>query len=337
MPLGAERGVETQTRRQEWSGRARPWVIFVARRIAVAVVGIVAILFVTFTAVRLIPGDAVLASVNPALVTTEYLAARRQELGLDLPWHLAFLQYASQALQLNFGTSFAYNRPVIDVLAPRAEMTALLAGCGFAIAVLLAIPAGMLAAIAQRRRRFPLFQRSFTGISGFLSAVPEYLLAVALVFLFAVTLRLLPVAGATSILSLVIPALAIGLAGAGILSRIVRNSTQRVLAEDFVRTAFSSRLRPSRIYLRHVLPNVLPAVLTYAGIVLGGLLGGTMVVETVMAWPGLGVAMADAVTTLDYPMVQGVVTMAATAVLLVNIVVDLTLAVIDPRSKLLES
>lgn len=180
-----------------------------------------------------------------------------------------------------------------------------------------------------RRRRGEL---AFTGVTGFLGAVPEFLLAVGLIAAFAVAWPLFPVASRGGVDSYVLPVLALTVVPAASLSRIVRVETLRVLGEDYMRTARAKRL-PARLrYLRHALPNLLTSSLTLGGLLFSSLLAGTVLVENVFAWPGLGTTIVQAITEKDYPLVQGVVLVYGAAALLITFVVDVAVAVADPQS-----
>jgi peptide/nickel transport system permease protein len=165
-----------------------------------------------------------------------------------------------------------------------------------------------------------------------IGALPEYLAGTFLAFVFAVWLRLLPVAGDAGWSSLVLPALAIALRPSAVLARIVRVETLNVLAQDYMRTARSKRLPVRLIYLRHTLPNVTTAALSIGGLLFAGLIGGAVVVENVFARPGLGTALVSAVMNRDYPVIQGLILMIGVAVAFVNLMVDVLQGILDPRS-----
>ena len=173
--------------------------------------------------------------------------------------------------------------------------------------------------------------------TGGLAAIPSFLLAVGLVYLFAVTFQIFPVAGRAGVSSYVLPVAALALAPIAALSRIVRVEGLRVLGQDYIRTARGKRLPARIVYVRHALPNTLTPTLTLAGLLLGGLVAGTVLVENIFAWPGLGTSLVQAVAQKDYPTVQALAVVFGTVVLLANFAVDIALGVIDPRSTILES
>jgi peptide/nickel transport system permease protein len=169
------------------------------------------------------------------------------------------------------------------------------------------------------------------------ATIPEFLLAVGLVWVFGVQLGWFPVAGRGGPSSYVLPVLSLAAGPAAVLARIVRIEMASVLNADYIRTARAKRLPPRRIYLRHALPNAVTASLTIGGLLLSSLVAGTVLVENVFAWPGLGSTIVQSILSKDYPVVQGVVLVYGTGVLLVNVAVDVALALLDPRSAIRES
>jgi peptide/nickel transport system permease protein len=193
-----------------------------------------------------------------------------------------------------------------------------------------------MAVLTRGGRRRPA-ELGFTSTSVVLGAIPEFLIAVGLVYLFSVRLGWVPVAGRAGPDSFVLPVLALSVGPAAVLARIVRVETLTVLQADYIRTARAKRLSRPRIYLRHALPNALTATITIGGLLLGALVAGTVLVENVFAWPGLGSSIVASILSKDYPLVQGTVLVYGLGVLLVNLVVDVALAALDPRSTIRES
>ena len=188
-----------------------------------------------------------------------------------------------------------------------------------------------------RGGRRPRAELSFTSVSVVLAAIPEFLLAVGLVYVFAVKLAWLPVAGRGTAASYLLPTLSLAIGPAAVLARICRVELLAVLRTDYLRTARAKRLPEARIYLRHALPNAVTATITVGGLLLGGMVAGTALVENVFGWPGLGSTIVSSILSKDYPLVQGVVLVYGIGVLLVNLVVDIALALLDPRSTIRES
>ncbi len=313
-----------------------PWGMFFVRRIGSLVISIWMILTLVFFLARAIGGDAVRVSAG-INATPEYVAQRRLELGLDDPLLEQYLRFLREMIALDLGHSISTSQSVLEQLAVRFPFTAQLALLSFAVAVLVALPLGMSLAVAFENGRRPKSEALFNGVTGLFASLPDYLVGVGLIALFAVTLRLLPAAGGTGPAAYILPVATVALGIAAILSRLVKSETSRVLREDYVRTARGNRLPPSAILSRYVLPNVLTATLTYGGLLLASLLGGTIITETVFGWPGIGSLLIDSIRVYDYPMTQGIVLVIAFFSLLLMLAVDVILAIVDPRSRLLEN
>jgi peptide/nickel transport system permease protein len=208
-----------------------------------------------------------------------------------------------------------------------------LAAVALAFVLIVSVVGGMLTAHLTRDGRRPRTEFGFTIVASVLGTVPDYLLATFLTLVFAVWLTILPVAGAEGWQSLVLPALALALPSTAVLMRIVRVETLNVLAQDYIRTARSKRLPGRVVYLRHVLPNVVTATLTIGGIMFASIVGGAVVVENVFARPGLGSVLVNAVHARDYPVIQAVMLLLAVLVVCVNTIIDVLLAIVDPRTR----
>lgn len=315
---------------------ANPWTRFLARRLGRLVVSLWVVVTAAFLMLHLIPGDPVRAALGPT-ASAELVAARRAALGLDQPlWH-QYVDYLRGLFTGDLGVSVTSGLPVSQVIGDRLPATVELAVGAFVLAVVLAIPLGLLFAVLTRGGRRRPAELGFTSTSVILGAIPEFLLAVGLVWLFGVTLGWLPVAGRDGFGSYVLPTIALALGPGAILARIVRVETLSVLRADFIRTARAKRLPNAVVYLRHALPNGLTATITVCGLLLGSLVAGTVLVENVFAWPGLGSTIVASILAKDYPVVQGIVLVYGLGVLVVNLVVDIALALLDPRSTIRES
>lgn len=308
-----------------------PWFGFALRRTWRLVVSLAALVTAAFAMIHLIPGDPVRAALGPT-ADPALVDARRQSLGLDQPLPQQYGDFVGRLFQGSLGDSIGAQLPVSEIISSRLPATLQIAVPAFVLILLLAIPVGMTAAVLTRDGRRRRGELAFTGVTGFLGAVPEFLLAVGLVAAFAVAWPVLPVASQAGPASYVLPVLALTLVPAATLSRIVRVETLRVLGEDYMRTAQAKRL-PARLrYLRHALPNLLTSSLTLGGLLFSSLLAGTVLIENVFAWPGLGTTIVQAITEKDYPLVQGVVLVYGAAALLITFAVDVAVAVADPRS-----
>lgn len=308
-----------------------PWISFLMRRLVALLLIMVGIACGSFIMIRLIPGDPAIAILGTS-ATPESIAQIHRELGLDQPLLAQMLIYLSNLLHGNLGLSFNTRQPVAQLLAERIPNSLELAFASLFLVLLLGVPIGITAGAMTSNGRHRRGEVGFTSITSVVGSIPEYLTGTFLALVFAVSLRLLPVAGDQGFDSLILPMLAISLRPIALLARLVRVETLNVMAQDFMTAARSKHL-PSRIlYLRHVLPNVLTAALTIGGILFAGLIGGAVVVENVFARPGLGTALVTAVLTHDYPVLQGIVLALGVTVVAVNTLVDILLAVIDPRS-----
>ncbi|MER7753838.1 ABC transporter permease [Kitasatospora sp. NPDC097643] len=309
---------------------------FLTRRTARLLLCLAVVLTASFAMVRLVPGDPVRAALGvdaaPALV-----AARRHQLGLDQPFLTQYRHYLAGLRHGDLGTSLVTGVPVAELVRTRLPATLAIAALAFLVTLAVALPGGLLAAVLTRDGRRPRSELAFTAVTAALAGVPDFLLAAGLTALLAVGLRLLPVAGATGADSAVLPVLALALAPTAVLLRIVRVEALRVLAEDYLRTARAKRLPPARRYLRHAAPNTATAALTVAGSLLPAMIAGTVLVEKVFAWPGIGSALAQSVVAQDYPVVQAMVLILGSTVLLAGLLVDLLLALVDPRSTIRET
>jgi peptide/nickel transport system permease protein len=240
-------------------------------------------------------------------------------------------------LRGDLGVSINSQQPVSQVISDRLPATLTLAMLAFALTVIVSIPVGLAAAIWCRDGRHRIADLGFTSITGLVTAVPEFLLAVGMVFVFAVTLRWFDVAGQAGPRSYVMPVLALSAGPLAALARLIRVEALSTFGEDYIRTARAKRLPARLVYLRHALPNILTSTLTFAGLMLSSLVAGTVLVENVFAWPGMGTMIVQSITQKDYELVQGVVFTYGSGVLLVNLGVDVTLGLLDPRSTIRES
>ncbi|NMH81326.1 ABC transporter permease [Pseudonocardia xinjiangensis] len=284
---------------------------------------------------HLIPGDPVRAALG-ATASAELVAARRAALGLDAPLWLQYARYVRGLFTGEMGTSLTSGLPVSSIIGDRLLATVEIAVYAFGLAVLVAVPLGLAMAVLTRGGRRRRAELGFTGTSVVVAAVPEFLLAVGLVYVFGVRLGWVPVAGQSGPASYVLPVVALALGPAAVLARIVRVETLTVLQADFIRTARAKRLPDRLVLARHALPNALTATLTLGGLMLSSLVVGTVLVESVFAWPGLGSSMVASIVGRDYPVAQGVVLVYGAGVLLVNLLVDVALALLDPRSTIRE-
>jgi peptide/nickel transport system permease protein len=313
-----------------------PWLGFAVRRLGRLVGSVLILVSAAFLMIHLIPGDPVRGALGPAAAQS-LVDAQRASLGLDDPLWQQYLNFLHHLVTGNLGTSITTGLPVSDVIRDRLPATVELAVAAFLVAVLIAVPLGLAMGVLTRGGRRPRAELGFTSTAVVLAAIPEFLLAVGLVYVFAVTLHWFPVAGRGSVASYVLPVLSLAVGPAAVLARICRVELLAVLQTDYLRTARAKRLPAPAIYLRHALPNAVTATITLGGLLLGGMVAGTVLVENVFGWPGLGSTIVSSIIAKDYPLVQGVVLVYGVGVLLVNLAVDVALALLDPRSTIRES
>ncbi|NUR91063.1 MAG: ABC transporter permease [Nonomuraea sp.] len=294
------------------------------------------LLVASFAMIHLIPGDPVRASLGPA-APAELVQARTHALGLDRPILEQFFTYTGHLFSGNFGTSFLSGEPVQDVIMARLPNTLTLAVLATVVSMLVAVPVGMWAAIRTENGRNRGTEVTFNSVTGTAVAIPEFLYSIGLVAVFALGLHLFPPASKTGLASYVLPIAALAIGPIAMIARIARVETLRELGTDYIRLARAKRLPAIRLHLRHVLPNTLTATLTLGGLLLTSLIAGSVLVEYVFAWPGLGLKIVEAITQKDYPVAQGVILVYGAIVLIVNLVVDLVLGWLTPTSKIREA
>jgi peptide/nickel transport system permease protein len=311
-------------------------VRFAVRRLVRLAVSVWVLVTAAFVMIHLIPGDPVRSALG-LTAPPEIVELRRHQLGLDAPLLTQYVRFLRHLFAGDLGSSMTGGLPVSQVIGDRLPATVALAVAAFVVAVLLSVPLGLTMAVLTRGGRRRRTELAFTSSGVLVAAIPEFLLAVGLVYVFAVRLGWFPVAGRGGPGSYVLPVVSLAAGPAAVLARIVRVETLAVLDADYIRTARAKRLPQRTVYLRHALPNAVTATFTIGGLLLGTLVAGTVLVENVFAWPGLGSTIVQSILAKDYPVVQGVVLVYGIGVLLVNLAVDIGLALLDPRSAILES
>lgn len=314
----------------------RPALRFAVRRLLRFVVSLWVLMTAAFGMIYLIPGDPVRASLG-ITASQALVNERRHALGLDQPMLVQYGHYLAGLLSGNFGTSLASRLPVARIIADRLPATLELAVAAFVLAVVIAIPLGTVMGVLTRGGRARRAELAFTTTSVIIGAIPDFVVGVVLVWIVGVHLHWLPVAGRSGFGSFVLPVMSLAIGPAAILSRILRVEMITALQADYVRTARAKRLPALAVYLRHALPNALTATITLGGLLLSTMVAGTVLVENVFAWPGLGSTIVSSILTKDYPVVQGIVLVYGIGVLAVNLLVDIALALLDPRSTIRES
>jgi peptide/nickel transport system permease protein len=304
---------------------------YVARRLLLGLPTLVGLVVLAFSLIVVAPGDpaAELARrrAPSGEATEDDIARARAELRLDRPYTEQLVDWVAHAATGDLGTSFSTRQPVTSEIAARLPVTAQLGAAALALTLLFALPLGVIAAV---RHRSPV-DHGLRVVSLVGASVPSFFFAYLLIVLFATTLHLLPVAGRQSPASVILPAITLAVGPTAVLSRLVRAAMLEVLGEDFIRAARGRGLSEWRLIVRHALPNALVPILTVVGALVGHLLAGAVIVETIFAWPGLGKLAVDAIFQRDYTMLQGVVLFVGTVFVAVNILVDVSYAFVDPR------
>jgi peptide/nickel transport system permease protein len=301
-------------------------------RLASAAVVIFGVLCLVFFLIHLVPGDPVEVMLGESARPADR-EALRASLGLDQPLLTQFSQYLGNVVQLDFGTSLHSKRPIVDILAERLPATFELATAALFVAVLIAFPLGVMAAV----RKDTGWDHGAMAVSLIGVSIPNFLMGPLLILFFAVGLGWFPVSGREGFSSLILPAITLGTAMAAILSRMVRATLLEVLDEDYIRTARAKGLSPRIVIWRHALRNALLPVITLLGLQLGALLAGAVITEAVFSWPGIGQLIIEAIQGRDYPVVQACVLLIALTYVLVNTLTDLAYGWFDPRVRLGET
>lgn len=303
-------------------------ISYLIKRILFTLPVLFGIVIVVFFVVALIPGDAVAAMMTQIKLQPEQMANLRRQLGLDDPLLVQLGRYLGDLFRGDLGRSVFGYRPVTTLIRDNIGATLQLTVAAIAVATVIGVPLGTLAAV-RRNTAWDLggMLVALAGIS-----IPGFWLGLMLIQLFSVQLGWLPITGSgAGLKALILPAVSLGLAEAAILARLTRSSLVEALQEDYVRTARAKGLAPRRVVWRHALRGAFIPVLTMLGMQFGTLLGGTVVIENVFARQGLGTVVTRAVINRDAPVVQGVVLVAASLYVIVNLVVDVLYAYLDPR------
>ena len=311
-------------------------LIFLGRRMLLAIPSLLGVALITFVLMRFVPGDVVTSMLGDTQdVTPERMDELRRLFGLDLPVHVQFAQWFGAVLQGDLGSSLRTGRSIAGDIALRFPVTLQLTLMSLSIALAMAVPIGVTA--ARYRGRWPDYLGSGFVLVGL--ALPNFFLAILLILFFSLHLGWLPPAGYVPLLEdpaenmrrMVLPSLSLGLILAAATTRIMRSTMLEVLGRDYVRTARAKGLEERVVTLRHALRNALIPVVTVVGLQFGSLLGGTVIIEQVFSLPGIGRFALEGINLRDYPVVQGAVLVIAAAFVFVNLLVDVIYALIDPR------
>jgi peptide/nickel transport system permease protein len=305
---------------------------YLARRIFFGAAVLVGTSLITFLIAFVVPADPAVAMAG-AKADPQTLATIRVELGLDQPLYTQYARYLDRAIHGDLGRSYIRRENVTRLIVDRFPATALLAVAAMAVSLILGILMGVLAAAYRGRAADNLL----LVISLALVSVPVFWLGTMLLIAVAASIRSFPLGGYSGPVSLILPTLTLALGSAGYYSRILHTSLGEVFDQDYVRTARGKGLSRVRVMLKHAMANALLPLVTLAGLDLAGLLSGVVLTETVFNWPGIGRLAADAIFNLDIPVIMGTVLFSAFLIVVVNLLVDLLYAWLDPRIRLSET
>jgi dipeptide transport system permease protein len=328
---------------------------FLIRRIGVIVPTFVAVTFLSFLLIHLVPGDPIETRSGERGIAPERLAELRHQFGFDQPLWRQFLHYEQQVAGGDLGASIVTHQPVWNEFLELFPATVELALCAILFAVLLGVPLGVIAAV----RRGTAFDYGLMGVSVTGASMPIFWWGLMAILMFSVTLGWTPVSGrisdaiflepvtgfmlidcwysedagacSSAVSHLVLPMIVLGTVPLAVVARMTRSAMLEVLHEDYIRTARAKGLSAPRVVVIHALRNALIPVVTVIGLQVGSLLSGAILTETIFAWPGVGHWLVESVQRRDYPVVQGGVLLIATLVMLVNLGVDLTYGLLNPR------
>ena len=299
---------------------------YLARRLLHAVFTLIGVSLVVFLVLRIIPGDPA-RLLLPEGASPEEITRLRTKLGLEQPLPIQYLIFLRDAVRGDFGRSYQYDEPSLGIVLEKLPATAELTIYALLFAIVVAVPIGVLAAT----RRQTIFDYGTMGFAFLGQSMPSFWLGIMLILILAVGLRLLPTSGRGTWQHLIMPALTLASFQMALIARLVRSSMLEVLREDYVRTARGKGLPVRAVVLRHALRNSIIPVVTVVGLQFGTLLGGAVITETVFNWPGVGKLVIDAIYIRDYPIVQAVLVVSATAFVLINLLIDVSYSYLDPR------
>ncbi|HET8999525.1 MAG TPA: ABC transporter permease [bacterium] len=301
-------------------------VTYVVRRFAEMAPTLFGVSIVVFMIVRMVPGDPARLIAGVEASEADVTNIRRQ-LGLTDSLPQQYARFLSGVVTGDFGRSLKNHQPVLAIIAQQLPYTVQLAAASLVVTLSMGLTAGVLAAV----KRGTVLDSGSMVLALLGVSMPSFWLGLMMIFLFAVTLRWLPTSGAGSLRHLIMPAITLGIGSVGIVARMTRASLLEVLGQDFVRTAVAKGLHRRAVVMKHALRNAMIPTATVVGVQIGTLLAGSVVTETVFAWPGAGRLLVDSVAFRDYPLIQATILLFALVFMLANLLVDVSYAVLDPR------
>jgi len=305
-------------------------VAYILRRFGQAVLILIGISFVTFFLLYVIPADPAQMMAGRGASNAETLASIREQLGLNLPLVERYLRYLGGLLQGDLGRSYLQKTEVATLIWSRLPATLLLIAGAIFFEIVIGLTMGLLAAVWRNSR----VDQGLMVASFVFASTPQFVMGILLLYVFAVHLDWFPMGGYGTLAQLVLPALTLGVLGAGWYSRVMRSSMVDVLRQDFIRTAKAKGIAPAMVVLVHALPNAILPIIALIGSDVGYFMSQTVVVESVFGWPGIGQLAWQAIQRIDIPIIMGVTIVTACAVVLGNLVADLIAPLIDPRIRM---
>ncbi len=300
---------------------------FLLGRLAATIPVLLGVWFLVFMMLHLVPGDPVKIMLADFQTSPQQIELLRSQLHLNDPLPKQFARFVANAARGDFGLSIRSKRPVRTEIAENLGATLQLAIAALLIAIVVGVTLGMIAAIHQNGwLDFGPMLVALCGVS-----MPSFWLGLLLIFFFSLRLGWFPATGGGDLKHLILPALTLGLSASAIIARLTRSSMLEVLRQEYMTTARAKGLRETRVVIRHGFKNALIPVVTIFGLQFGSLMAGTVIVETVFARPGIGRLIVTAILAKDFPMVQGIVLLIATTYVIVNLIVDISYGILDPR------
>ena len=304
---------------------------YILKRLLAIIPVVLGVLFIVFSIMRMAPGDPAMASLGNRYTEEQY-QAKREELGLDRPFLVQFADYVVGVVtEFDLGTSYKSSRSVNTEILERLPVTLRLGLTGICITVILGIPLGILAAVKQ----YSIGDYIATVLSLVMASIPSFWLGLMLIIVFALKLHWLPASmpsiAASTLRHWILPAITIGLPPVASVLRFTRSTMLDVIRQDYIRTARSKGLSEGKVIVKHALRNALLPIVTFVGIMLGGTVAGSVVIESIFSIPGIGSLVTTAVSNQDYPVIQGCVPILSVLICLINLVVDVIYGFIDPR------
>jgi peptide/nickel transport system permease protein len=301
---------------------------YILRRCLMLVPVVLGVTLIIFVIMKLTPGDPILNvyGIQPT-GDQSYIAELRDKLGLDDPIYVQYSKFLWRLIQGDLGRSIASNKPVLSLISEALPNTLVLILSAVAIAALIGIPIGVISAVRQGTR----IDHTIRIASIFAVSMPDFWLALVLMLVFSYYLGLTPIAGHGTVLHLILPSSTLGIGMSGVIVRLTRSNLLEIMRQDFITAAYARGLSRTKVIWRHALRNALIPIVTVLGLQLGFLIAGAFFVEWIFGWPGIGRLTVQAITQRDYPVVLGTLLVTSSAYVLINLIVDIIYAYIDPR------